>query len=752
MTVLRSRFRPARAAVGMVAAAALGLAGLVASTPAQADPTPTGTPLASDVREPKLPPRVTPSDLAALKKAAKKLPKSTKRLRSAGEGTGTGVPIGGVKSWVTLDDEEGVYEPANFVLRGLGSKIEVWVQDDIDFPDGDCRNDGVRNVVTDAQVQSLITEFDANIRPKEATRFSTAPDRTGVDAGLVDELGGGDPNYYVGDGAKTVVLVSNIRDANYTAPTTPDGQTFIVGFFAGQVNNFFDRNVMSIDAFDWVHRTGANPVNDAAEQTLCSPKQPARPHQYEATFAHEYQHLLESYQSPAQATWLNEGLSDYAQTAVGYVHTEVPFPQPGYDSHIACFQGSAPDNLAPYCGPENSLTQWGDQGDSAILADYGAAYSFVTYLRSRYGADIITALHRSPKAGLLSLQAYLDQHDSGMTTRRVLHDWVAQNALDRLLDHGATGLSASQRSRFTATRLSSTINWSAAKSYASPGAPPNGSDYVLARAAGTPVTANTLSSLTFTGAKTYPAEPLTWETDDRALYSGAGLDLDRAAIYRVSVPKGSPKLTFDSRFNIESRYDLGAVQVSTDGGKIYTSIAGSHTVAAHARDADPRVVGQLPGLAGSSRTYTRQTYDLKKYAGKKILLSFRYLTDGETSGNTGVPGASGWWVKNVRVGTTVVTTGATLQGALSATGARPIPVVNWNLQLIGWKTDGTKVSYSYLPDNSKNTVSLSGAALRKRVAGMDRMAVIVTVSDPLEVASYYARYQLKINGALQPGG
>ncbi len=45
----------------------------------------------------------------------------------------------------------------------------------IDFPDGDCRNDGIRNVVTDAQVQSLITEFDTNIRPKEATRFSTAP-------------------------------------------------------------------------------------------------------------------------------------------------------------------------------------------------------------------------------------------------------------------------------------------------------------------------------------------------------------------------------------------------------------------------------------------------------------------------------------------------------------------------------------------------------------------------------------------------
>jgi hypothetical protein len=329
---------------------------------------------------------------------------------------------------------------------------------------------------------------------------------------------------------------------------------------------------------------------------------------------------------------------------------------------------------------------------------------------------------------------------------------VAQNALDRLLDHGAAGLSSSERSRFTATRLSSTINWSSAESYASPGAPPNGSDYVLARAAGTPVTAKSLSTLTFTGAKSYPREPLGWQTDDRALYSGVGPRLNRAAVYRVAVPSGSPKLTFDSRYDIESRYDLGVVQISTDAGRTYTSLPGSHTTTGHAGDADPRVA-QLPGLAGSSKTYGRQTYDLKKYAGQQVLLAFRYLTDSITNGNTDDPSVSGWWVRNVSVGGVVVTSGATLQGAISESEARLVPVVDWNVQLIGWKLDGSKVTYSYLPDNSENTVSLSGNALRQRVAGMDRMAVIVTVSDPLEVApSSYARYALRINGTLQPGG
>ena len=62
----------------------------------------------------------------------------------------------------------------------IGTHVEVWVQNNLNFPDGDCRNDGVRNVVTDAQVDYLVDEFDTNIYPKESAAFSVPPDRDGT--------------------------------------------------------------------------------------------------------------------------------------------------------------------------------------------------------------------------------------------------------------------------------------------------------------------------------------------------------------------------------------------------------------------------------------------------------------------------------------------------------------------------------------------------------------------------------------------
>ncbi len=141
-----------------------------------------------------------------------------------------------------------------------------------------------------------------------------------------------------------------------------------------------------------------NPPDDPSTDACASA--PARPHLYEGVFAHEYQHLLESYEDPDEVNWINEGLSDWAQTLVGYVNPALPITDTGFDSHIQCFFGwlsvATPVNPNPRaaCGPENSLTRWLDQGDPEILADYGAAYSMMEMLQSRYGNDFMTALHR----------------------------------------------------------------------------------------------------------------------------------------------------------------------------------------------------------------------------------------------------------------------------------------------------------------------------------------------------------------------
>ena len=126
--------------------------------------------------------------------------------------TAASAQVGDQKIFLILNDVAGQYQFTTFTLRGVGSHIEIWVQNNLNFPTGDCRNDGVRNVVTQAQINSFVNEFDTNIYPKESQAFSVPPDRDGSGAQLPGILGqpnalGITPDYYKGPGEKIVTLV-----------------------------------------------------------------------------------------------------------------------------------------------------------------------------------------------------------------------------------------------------------------------------------------------------------------------------------------------------------------------------------------------------------------------------------------------------------------------------------------------------------------------------------------------------------------
>ncbi|GAB3595257.1 hypothetical protein GCM10027446_20250 [Angustibacter peucedani] len=741
---LRFRSRPTWAAAAATSAAALALTGLSAVS-AQAAPSRSTARPGSDVRDISAATRkmaLTAQQRSQLKSQAV-APNARARTALA---AGVTPPAGTQRTYYVLDDFNGGYVPQTFTLKKVGTNIEVWVQDDLNYPAGDCRNDGVRNVVTQAQVDDLANQFDTNMLPKESQAFSVAPPRDGANAQV------GAPGYYSGDGDKTVALISNVRDANFYEPNTPDGATYIAGFFSPTFNEAYDRNVMTIDSYDWLHRTGANPPNQTPGG-LCSPNQAARPRLYEGTFAHEYQHLLHYYTDGDETTWLNEGLSDYAQTLVGYVDTRLRWPATGADSHIACFQGFYATDDFPYCGAENSLTQWEDQGSPSVLSDYGAAYSFVTYVADHFGLDAISRLHRDAKNGLASVQDMLDDEAPGLSSSDVVHDWAAAMAVDGWLDGGAKGLKRDDKARFSSKQLSSGIDWAWPGSYDSPGAPPNGSDYVLAKD-GRPVTGRTAKSLSFAGAVTYAPDPVEWVVDATAhdgpaLYAGEGDELDRSLVYSVNVPSGSPKLSFATKYDIEEGWDFGLVQVSTDGGKTYKSLSNASTTSEHDPAASGAIVSQLPGFTGVS-DWTTQTFDLAPYAGKAIKLSFRYMTDEASNGNGG-DGPTGWWVDDVKVGSTTITDGSSLAGAKSATQVYPTPVEAWNVQVVGWTLDGKRVAYQELK-LTKGAGSLNAGQLKKTFKKSDRIGVIVGLDDSKEAARKYATYTLKINGTRQPGG
>jgi immune inhibitor InhA-like protein len=687
---------------------------------------------------------------------------STARLRVAAAPAPT---PGEVRNWVALDDALGFYRK-QFTFRGMGDKIEVWVASErrtfggitstaTDFQDGDCRN-GVRTQITDAQVQRLINEFDTNMYPKESAAFSVPPDRDG-------SHGLGAPFNPLGEGDNIVVLIDNVRDDNFKDLNNTQAHSYIAGFFSSTINALMDRNVMTIDAFDWLHRTGANPPHEPVPGNNCT-SAPARPFLYEGVFAHEYQHLLEQYEDPNENNWINEGLSDWAQTLTGYVNPATPITTIGFDSHIQCFLGNLGTqtfaNPNPRAGgPENSLTRWEDQGDGEILCDYGAAYTLMEYLHGLYGTAFMTALHRGDEVGLAGLQEALDGAGANTTAMETLRNWSLMVAVDGLIDDGARILGPYEERRFTAPTLDATINWDTAHAYDTAGAPSNGADYVrLRNAAGAYLNGGQIDSLSFQGATVLPPKPVAWTVaasppftpDDPALYSGFANNRDEAIVKSVAVPTGAgASLTFDALWNEELGWDFGFAQVSTDGGATYKSVACTDTTTETNPDALPTAKENVPGFTGYSGGWKAQTCSLAAYAGQTVLLAFRAFNDPSALGESAAIDP-GFWVDDVKVGGTLVSDGSSLADWRSFTQVRQIPVTGYTVQIVS--IAGNKITVKRLPLTGGFEVSGNANVQKYIDKKADFVGAIVMYEDPSERSDQYAPYRLTVNGVVQPGG
>jgi hypothetical protein len=662
-------------------------------------------------------------------------------------------PVGTVRQWIALDDLNGTLYRKDYTLRGVGAHIEVWVANDLSFPAGDCRAQiPSSTTVTDAQVEHLVTEFDDNMYPKETAAFSTPPDRDGSNALLGPDTDG-NGGVYTGGGDKTVTLVDNVRDDNYY--TFPAAPTYIAGFFSSQFNELVDRNVMTIDAFDWLHRTTDDPADEPTDD-LCTSR-PGRPNLYEGTFAHEWQHLLQYYTDPFETTWLNEGLSDFAQTLTGYVDASATVFDRGADSHLFCFQGFGTvqtafnPNPRDCGGPENSLNLWGeDDNPNAVLADYGNAYEFLLFLYDRYGTDIISRLHNDgARQGLASTEAAV-KAEGAPSLYRVLHDYQTMVLVDKTIGDAQHPLVLGvPASRVTSPSLRSSVNLANPDAYDDPGAAPNGADYVPLQAAdGRFLRARELRTIAFDGAQSLPPIPLAWTVVDNdpdrpgnpVLFSGNANNTDASAVFPTEVPAADPTLRFLAKYGAEAGFDYGYVQVSTDGGATYTTIPGDQTVDAP--------LG--PGLNGTTIGFEPRSYDLSAYAGQSVLIAIRYVSDGGVN-------EGGLLVDDVTVGTTTISDGSSPAPFRSPTQIHPVDVHNWNVRFVGIKEGKTPVVVQAEFDG-KSHIALdwhqAPADWRRFLTqtALDKVVAIVAYDEPTEQVQQYAPYTLKVNGVVQPGG
>ena len=344
------------------------------------------------------------------------------------------------------------------------------------------------------------------------------------------------------------------------------------------------------------------------------------------------------------------------------------------------------------------------------------------------------------------------------------------NALDGVLDDGAL-LNGGGRHDYRARTLHASINWGNDDSYGEPGAPPNGSDYVRARNnADRYLDPVDIDSISFDGDATLPPDPVEWIVDpaapddgdgvDDAFYSGSGDNFDRSIVHDVSVPTGDPTLTFDTLYDTEYLWDYAFVQVSTDGGQTWTSLANENTTTDHDPGAVPAVVAHLPGFTGESgvaeedqgldpdvATWVPQEFDLSAYAGDDILLGFRYITDPSVS-------EPGWWVDNVEVGGTEIADGTSLAGWQTITEVFPQPVSGFTVQLVAYDDDHTQAWIGELPLDGDFEGELEDEDLEAVIgnAGSGTVGIIVMYDEPTELITKYAGYELRVNNVVQPGG
>ena len=554
--------------------------------------------------------------------------------------------IGDQAIWAMADFYTGYYTFTYFKLRAIGAHTEVWVRcyhasgaDRLGWLPGDPRP---TPVVTDDQINYLINQFESNIYPKDTQYFGQPAFRNGSNAQAPSYFELPD-DYYTQDNGRDVILVSNIGDENYYDWTYP---SFVIGFYSSTFGDtYFDRNIISIDCNQWETRMG-----------------PGSEHDYEGTIAHEYQHLIHRDMLPGDALFMNEGCSMYAEYLCGYGISR------GYFNSY-------------FVAPDNSLTVWGDQGDINIIADYGVVALWGLYLNDHYGADFLSRFVKGGIPSIAGIDALLPKKTK---FDDVYRDWKLANLIRS--DCPGCGKYNYHSINFTdpayvPLRLYETVGvpvpWTTGTSFGTtktwywdhphtnwdpPEAPHNprydtgismistyGTDYIALRDWSRP------GFIYFDGddKATLPA-PYLWTLTADGWYSGTGVNsADEFIAGDATVNAANPKLTITTKWGLESYWDFGFVQVSTDGGATWTSLANAYTTYDHDPSARPTIVANLPGFTDYSDpinmvpAWITMDFDLSAYAGKTVKIGFHYMTDDLTT-------YDGWWVKDAMVSGTAL--------------------------------------------------------------------------------------------------
>ncbi|GAE47913.1 choice-of-anchor J domain-containing protein [Mesobacillus boroniphilus] len=333
----------------------------------------------------------------------------------------------------------------------------------------------------------------------------------------------------------------------------------------------------------------------------------------------------------AEETWINEGMSTFSEYLGGYGHDDrsINF----YLDH-----------------PENSLVNWDDHRSATTgpetIADYGQVYLFTLYMNDKFGKEFIRDLATSDVVGIDGVNKTLAKHGYTEDFTQVYQNFITALALDsNQPGEGVYNFDSIDLRDLAVdnegTKRGYTVDYEGALKFEKDGVPAWGGDFKKLEFQ------DKIDGISFDGVDFLPtlwqvaADP-TDETN-KVLWGNQGDEADNTLIFEADLSNVTDAtLNFDHYLDIEEHWDFGVVQVSTDGGQTWTSLANENTTSEVVEEGYPKIKENVPGFTGHSEGWTNETFDLSEYAGQKVLVSFRYLTDWGYND-------SGWFIDNVSI-------------------------------------------------------------------------------------------------------
>jgi len=270
-----------------------------------------------------------------------------------------------------------VYDAVDFTLKRIEERFYLWVAND---QLGDVRERDIDSLNTALAKRTPVGSIDPQegVINNDETIFGTPPN--------------------VDDDGRSDVLLTDIKDGY----EPPENRGFVAGFV--DPNDLSDngrgnhRDVLYLDTFPSVYVENEGQVEYRGVTSTS------------ATAAHEYQHLIHANYDPNEATFVNEGLSEFAEVANGYV------PRP--PTYLA-----NPTSTPSAEGYDQRLLNWNNS-----LADYQRASLFTNYLAKRIGLMATGRIARQSKSGVAGYEAVLSEE--GASLRQIVFDFHTANFLN----------------------------------------------------------------------------------------------------------------------------------------------------------------------------------------------------------------------------------------------------------------------------------------------------------------------------------